>query len=103
MIIGVSIAFQSTEAMIKLFFLAIFEPTLYLLMFSLLFGKINGKFTSFKVNTSNSTLKYIILIGSQMAIMALMEGIMVPNINYLIAFNMGVLVLIEIITRFIIR
>ena len=102
-IIGVNIAFQSTESMIKIFFLAIFEPTLYLLLFSILFGKINGKFTSFKVNTSNSTLKYIILIGSQMAIIALMEGITVPNINYLIALNMGLLVLIEIITRFTIK
>lgn len=92
-----------SDSIIKIIFLAIFEPAVYLLLFSICFGKINSKYTSFKVNTDNSLIKYVILVGSQFLITGIIFIIPAINLVYFIGLNILFLIVLEIIIRIFIK
>ena len=54
---------QNMSSIVKIAFINIIAPTGFLILHSFFFGKINNRFTLFKVNIENSLVKYIALFG----------------------------------------
>ena len=79
LIVSKSIPFQFIDSLIQLFFLSFIIPIIYLLLVSYLFGKLNNRYTLFKINTDNGLMKYIILISSTITLLL----IETPGINIL--------------------
>jgi len=66
LIVVLSMSILTTQNMIsivKIAFVNIIAPTGFLILHSFFFGKINSRFTLFKVNIENSMVKYISLFG----------------------------------------
>lgn len=103
LIVGYQNVTNDPEIVIKIVFLSIILPGVYLLVYSLLFGKVNNHYTSFKVNTSNSAIKNVINIGLQISLIIVIALIMVPSWMYLLAIDLVILLLVEIIIRILIR
>ena len=99
LIIGTKIALENPVSLIKIGFLCLIIPPINLLLYSVFFGKINNQYTSFKVNTSNSAMKNIFLVGIQIAVIMILAGITVPSILYLVGLNILILIFIEVIIR----
>lgn len=114
LIIGPTQALKYSDSLIKVLSLSIAIPIISLLLYSIMFGKINKRFTLYKVNTSYTTLKYIILISFQIITVVFVLGVfnlLYSNYNiqaisftyFLIIGNLLFLVILEILTRIIIR
>jgi hypothetical protein len=105
---GINLIADYPESAIKLIFLTIMLPTINLLLYSIFFGKINNYYTLFKINNSNSVVKYLIILVSQISLTLLVVflpvQIEIGNLfANLIIQNIFILIILDIIIRILIK
>ena len=84
------------------FFLNFVLITCYLLLFTVLFGKINYRYTLFAVNQENKVLKYILMV----IIMAVLFGLELGTsliFSYFLVMNIIIILVLELLVRGLIK
>lgn len=113
-IIGPAKSLTWLNSLIKLISLSITIPILSLIVYSMMFGKINKKYTLYKVNTSNTFAKYIVIGFFQIVLLVIIAGAFnliytmysitaVSFTVFLVIGNIILLLILDLITRIIIK
>ena len=114
LIIGPAKTMAYIDSLIKLIFLSINIPIVSLIAYSMLFGKINNRYTLYKINTSNTYPKYAIIIVAQIILLIIIAGVFnliytiysISAISFTVFLTIGNIILLlflDLATRFIIK